>query len=65
MDQILVIRASTVGLVFHLLSSRHKHGVEFRERIDSLTANLAEAERAVAIYREQRNEYRRAVRQVK
>jgi hypothetical protein len=56
MDQILVIRASTAGLVFRLLSSRHKHGVEFRERIDSLTANLAEAER---------NEYRQAVKQVK
>jgi hypothetical protein len=56
MDQILVIRASTAGLVFRLLSSRHKHGVEFCECIDSLTANLAEAER---------NEYRRAVRRVK
>jgi hypothetical protein len=38
-------------------------GAELRERIDTLTANLAEAERAIA--REQRNEYWRAVTQVK
>jgi putative hemolysin len=51
------------GLVFQVLLGRHKHGAELRERIDWLAANLAEAERAIVM--EQRNEYRRAVTQVK
>jgi hypothetical protein len=45
---------------FDVLSSRHKYGAELRERVDSLNANLAEAERAIAIYREWRKEWRAA-----
>jgi len=46
------VTAPAVWLVQHMLSTSHMYCAELRERIDTLSANLAEAERAVAIYQE-------------